>query len=386
MVNTSNIRADRAGILRVCGQLLLRHGYESWYSLLWLGFLFLPPVLPGDGNWLPASPFSLHATLLAIALFVPLHWFRLYRRGPLLWASQALIFVLGCWLLPHNAMAYTLWLYAGLPNLRSSIREGAVGMALVAIAAFVFAQFYYLPGAYLGVFDGLLCGIGCALLGQQSAQQHRAKLAEKDQKLAQKDIEIAQLAKQAERERIARDLHDLLGHTLSLISLKAELASKLGAHDATRASREMTEVATVARSALAEVRQAIAGMRALSLADALRRSEATLRAAGLHTRLDMAEVPPLQTEHEHAMAQAAIEACTNIIRHADASSASLRLVQQGDTLALTISDNGRGMGQQLPGHGLQGMRERLESVGGSLTISEAAGMVLTACVPLHIRS
>ena len=137
------------------------------------------------------------------------------------------------------------------------------------------------------------------------------------EKLRKADEEIEHLAKVAERERIARDLHDLLGHTLSLITLKAELARKLVDRDPQRAKQEMLDVEQTSRAALADVREAISGYRGEGLAAELVRARKTLETAGITVDCEFDQLP-LTPAQETVLALALREAVTNVVRHAQA--------------------------------------------------------------------
>ncbi|WP_269530981.1 sensor histidine kinase [Chitinimonas sp. BJYL2] len=360
-----------------CKELTVRTpiGWEPMFHLIWLGFLFTPMLDWGGGAGY--RNFHLQETLLAIALYVPIHFVTYYASGPKLWIGQALTFLIATWLVPYNPAAHTLFLYAGFPGERATIKESVIGMLAVMAGAFAVFQYYSLGGGYYGILAGILFGVGGAMLGEKTSRRAKAVIA-------LKDVEIERIAKVAERERIARDLHDLLGHTLSLIAIKAELAHKLAEREPVRASGEMQEVAQVARSALAEVRQAIVGLRSVDLIEAIRRAESTLVAAGIAVELQIDAQPKLDAAAEHALAQAVVEASTNIVRHAKASEArlGLRLRPDGGAVLLTVHDNGPTDTQLVPGHGLTGMRERLDAVGGTLTFDRQDGLLLTASVPL----
>ncbi len=192
--------------------------------------------------------------------------------------------------------------------------------------------------------------------------------------------EIEHLAKVAERERIARDLHDLLGHTLSLITLKAELARKLVDRDPLRAKQEMQDVEQTSRAALADVREAISGYRGQGLATELIRARQTLETAGIAVDCAASEVP-LSPAQESVLALALREAVTNVVRHAQAQRCSVRLSRDQEACTLEIADNGRGADAP-EGNGLRGMRERLEAIGGSLQRQTAAGTRLVIHLPL----
>jgi two-component system sensor histidine kinase DesK len=209
------------------------------------------------------------------------------------------------------------------------------------------------------------------------------QLQERDRKIIRRqETEITRLAKLAERERIARDLHDLLGHTLSLIALKAELAHRLIPADTARAASEMADVAKVARGALAEVRQAIVGLHAVGLIDALKKAEETLYAAGLKIAVDITPLPTLAEDLEHAIAQTLTEAVTNIVRHAAAKRVVITLSHAAEELKLSIADDGRGMGDSRPGNGMTGMRARVAALGGSIAWRNEGGSTVELCVPL----
>jgi Signal transduction histidine kinase len=167
--------------------------------------------------------------------------------------------------------------------------------------------------------------------------------------------EVRRLAALAERERIGRDLHDLLGHTLSLVALKSNLASRLVGHDPGAARREMDEVSGVTREALAQVRRAVSGIRAAGLAAELASARLLLESDGVRFSYEMSEVA-LSAEQETVLALAVREAVTNIQRHARAEGATVSLRSADRQVSLRIEDDGRG-GAIVPGNGLCGMRE-----------------------------
>lgn len=205
---------------------------------------------------------------------------------------------------------------------------------------------------------------------------------EKDAALKLSQEEVRRLAATAERERIGRDLHDLLGHTLSLITLKLELSRKLFDRDTEAAKREVAEAERVARHALAEVRSAVTGIRATDLAAELASARLLLESSGVH--LDYAAPPAaLPIEIERALSLVLREAATNIARHAQASCARVELERDANTLRLRVSDDGRG-GVASDGNGLCGMRERVRALGGLMSIDSprGRGTVLLITVPL----
>jgi two-component system sensor histidine kinase DesK len=203
--------------------------------------------------------------------------------------------------------------------------------------------------------------------------------------------EVQRLARIAERERIGRDLHDLLGHTLSLIAIKSELAAKLMSRDRDAAAREITEVMNVARDSLRQVRTAVTGLRSAVLEGEMISARALLESVGvtLTCRRDAMVLP---AEIETGLAMIVREAVTNIQRHARARGASIEVLAEEDGfdkgVLLVISDDGRG-GISSQGNGLAGIRERVQSLGGTLDIDSPHGegtclrirMPLVAIVP-----
>lgn len=200
--------------------------------------------------------------------------------------------------------------------------------------------------------------------------------------LRRSNDEIMRLATLAERERIGRDLHDLLGHTLSVIALKSELARKLIDRDLDSARTEIGEVERVARDALSQVRNAISGIRSTALPAEIVAATALLEAQGLVVKCETENVK-LPHDRETALALSLREAATNIRRHASATGVTIRVRKEDTAVVVEVADDGRG-GRIVPGNGLNGMRERLDTVGGSLTLepNKDGGTLLRAWVPI----
>jgi two-component system sensor histidine kinase DesK len=195
--------------------------------------------------------------------------------------------------------------------------------------------------------------------------------AQRDAELKLSHDEVRRLAGMAERERIGRDLHDLLGHTLSLITLKLELSRRLIDRDTDAARREMEEAEAVARHALAEVRSAVTGIRATGLAAELASARLLLNASMVHFDY-VSELPQLPERLEAGLALVLREAVTNIHRHARASAAEARIDVTAGVLTLCVADNGSG-GVSEEGNGICGMRERVRALGGTLAFESERG-------------
>ncbi|WP_229708287.1 sensor histidine kinase [Knoellia flava] len=177
----------------------------------------------------------------------------------------------------------------------------------------------------------------------------------------------AELTVSAERDRLARDVHDVVGHTLTAMSLKADVAERLVAADPERARREIAEVAALSRQALAEVRAAVGGIRSARLDDEIASAARVLAAAGITAQLpeDLTVVDP---RHRVVLAWVLREAVTNVVRH---SGASVCRVALGPS-SLTVEDDGRGPSGLREGNGLRGVRERVDAAGGVLRVADAA--------------
>jgi two-component system sensor histidine kinase DesK len=215
--------------------------------------------------------------------------------------------------------------------------------------------------------------VGAMVIEQQQKRKMNARLH-----LAQDEID--RLARIAERERIARDLHDLLGHTLSVIVLKSELASKLAEKDPQRAATEIRDVERISRDALSEVRAAVRGYHSVGLDAELEHAREALTAAGIDFD---SKVEPItvSASQESVLALAIREAVTNVVRHAGARTCQLALRCRYFGCELEIFDDGRG-GSAPDGFGLSGMRERVEALGGTLERDGTQGMRLILRLPV----
>ncbi|WP_256838098.1 sensor histidine kinase [Ornithinimicrobium faecis] len=195
--------------------------------------------------------------------------------------------------------------------------------------------------------------------------------------------QLAEAAVSAERMRFSRDLHDLLGHTLSVIVVKAEVVRRLAEADPAAAAAHGAEIETLGRSALTEVRQAVAGYREGSLEDEISRAAAALRAGGIEP--EIGHVPAgLDPGAERQLAWVVREATTNVLRHSRADSCRVRVERGRGRARVTVADNGRGTpGSGRSGTGLVGLRERLAERGGTVTVEHRPdGFTLVAEVPL----
>ncbi len=326
-------------------------------QMLWIVTLPIVPLSARGFAWSWFAP-----TLLSMLVFVYLHT-QVYFGSPrrLGWYVAGMAFM-GLVLWPVNpvAIGYVVTACTALsvtPSFRTWLR-GAILLWLVSLA--VSALWMNVP---LWVMFVVFLG---SVLGGSGNFLYINNLR-KDADLRLSQMEVRRLAMLAERERIGRDLHDLLGHTLSLVAIKSELARRLALEDPPRAQREMAEVERVARHALAEVRAAVTGMRRSDLASEIISARLMLEASGVPLEGELPEGLALPPAIEAPLALVLREAVTNIHRHARATAASVSFFPDKTRFDMQISDNGCG-GLATHGHGVNGMRERVRALGGSLEI------------------
>jgi two-component system sensor histidine kinase DesK len=345
---------------------------HGWSPLLWvvyLGFFFIDPIM---------GHASLRIWLLdgvGAAIFLALYFGLFVLENP--WALLHVVgmMLLGILFQPINSGACTFFIFAAamLPFCVETQRAAVIGLFTIGAIGLIEGLLLHVNGwqlFYSALFP-MIIGAGNTFFAERNRMNRR---------LVKANEEIEHLAKVAERERIARDLHDVLGHTLSVIILKSELAGKLMDRDPQRAGNEIREVEQISRQALSEVRDAIRGYRSQGLPAEFARAKATLETAGVAVKCEVVKTP-LPALQESVLSMALREAVTNVVRHAHANNCSLRLEQQNGSCHLAIEDDGRG-GFQNEGNGLRGMRERVEMLGGTLKCDSQAGTRLTITLPL----
>ena len=345
---------------------------NNWARYVWLayfGFFFLDPILNHAGwkLWL--------ATGAGTVAFLVLYF--LVYRLPRPWdlVDLGVMLLLGASFARWNGGATCFFIYAAaiLPFVVKNERQAVKLFPAIVAAAVATWWLLHLSGWFL--FYSV--GISAVVFGGNIFFAQRTRMY-RDLQNAHNEIE--HLAKVAERERIARDLHDVLGHTLSVIILKSELASKLIERDPERARAEIRDVEMTSREALAEVRSTIRGYRRHCLEDELQRAKAALETAGVQVQAE-SSTAGLSPAQESVVSLVVREAVTNVVRHAGARNCRLRLAPLDGTCTLEIEDDGNG-GSQPEGNGLRGMRERIEALGGTLERDTRLGTKLTIRFPL----
>jgi len=352
---------------------ILKDKDHGWSPLLWvvyLGFFFVDPVV----SHASARIWAVDIAGAIVFLFLYFGLFALESPRTAIHIGGMLL--LGMLFLPINGGSSTFFIYAAamLPFCLKTQSAAVLGLVTVGMVGAIEGLLLHLHGwtlFYTAIFP-LIIGGGNTVFAERNRM---------NRKLRKANEEIEHLAKVAERERIARDLHDVLGHTLSVITLKSDLAGKLMDRDPQRAAQEIHEVEEISRQALSDVRDAIRGYRSQGLLAELARAKSTLETAGLTVECDAAASVNIPAMQESILSLAVREAVTNIVRHAHAHTCRMRLEQQNGSCRLEISDDGRGW-NGYEGNGLRGMRERVEMVGGTLQRLGASGTTVTITLPL----
>ncbi|MES2150220.1 MAG: histidine kinase [Pseudomonadota bacterium] len=315
----------------------------------------------------------------SVCLFLPMYLasFWPHRQRTVLYVL--LTCLLGVLWAPHNWGASTFFIFAAgmcagiVPTWRAYLMV-AVVLALVVLTAASMASpnlSFLLPALTVSI------PVGVAGIMDATLQRSRGQLLRKQE-------EVEHMATIAERERISRDLHDLLGHTLSLITLKAELAGKLLGRDEQACRAEIKDIETSARTALSEVRCAVTGYRQTGFAHELASARASLAAACVELSAEV-EAFALPAAAENVMSLALREAVTNIVRHAGATRCEVRLALEQGMIVFRIADNGAALASSAAirqGNGLTGMNERVTALGGRLALRVERGLALELTLPM----
>ncbi len=341
-----------------------------WIWLFWLFFLAQP--LFGIIQ-MPPSPLK-GLSFVGLALFVALYlwttWHNAYHftrlsppdAGPerQWWKVIGLMTLLGvllCFVQGANALGAFIYISAcmagQLPGRR--VMQMVVGMMALVLTVGVII---HAPWAIIGEMLFIIPAVGTVVyfFGQAIRTNQALQVARR---------EITRLAVSEERLRFARDLHDLLGHTLSLITLKSELAGQLITENPAQAQQEVRDIEAAARTALQEVREAVAGYRESTLPNELDRASELLDAAGIRctVRNDVGELAPAIAV---PLTWVLREGVTNVMRHSRAKQCQITLIRQQDAVELTILDDGQGTlsAPIRPGNGLRGIVERVAAAQG----------------------
>ncbi|MEY2246199.1 sensor histidine kinase [Streptomyces sp. BF23-18] len=360
---------------------------KSVWIVIWLVFLSSPVHDLVSGHHTPAAT---AAGWVGLAAFVAVYLMLVFRHmGKAFTGSLAVTLMV----LALGALAVALCLTLGAPWLGLFVYVSvACGTTFPLRVAYwtipLTAVVMLLVGLHGGEQDArnlvlLVVLIGFAMTGVR-------QLVRTTVELRKARATVAQLAANEERLRLARDLHDLLGHSLSLITLKSELAGRMLPDHPDKAAQQVADIEQVSRQALVDVREAVTGYRRPRLAGELAGAQVALTAADVIADLPAEPVlDGVPEEAESALAWALREAVTNVVRHSGARRCTVELVRRqtldGPVLELSVEDDGSGgTSGAASGNGLTGLTERLEKAGGSLEAGRVRhGFRLVARAPLE---
>ncbi len=356
-----------------------RRGLPSWFPtsqlihLVYLSNLLWQPVFdptPGLTKWVIVAA--------VVVLFLPLYVASYHPSRRVRETALICTIVLGTITTAVNVGGSVLFVYAGVMATYLYSRHmlrWLIGLsALLSVLAVV--SFVPFPYRLLGVLPSLVFLWIVGLAEQQTAERERDA-----ERLRIDNVRIEQLATAAERERIARDLHDLLGQSLTSLVVRAQLVQSLATTDPGDAAAQAAHLESSARDALRQVRAAVGGLSQVSLVDEVDTAIRGLQAAGVQVTTEIPSQAAPNPLVERSLALALREATTNVIRHSDATHCQITVALKEGTWRLDVDDDGHG-GTAPEGHGLRGMRERITAIGGQVSRSGARrGTHVTVTVP-----
>ncbi len=354
-----------------------------FWACVWL-FWLIPPLVQGlqrldqTRGWVGVS------VILAFAVIYVWHWMTRWtvfsddgcERVPLepgsvgRWLAMAILAVVAMVALGQDGMAPLI--FTAVSAMWTFSIPVAVGISLASGLAYTWAMaslpgWHFDGGSLIGLTFATIAVIAGRLAGGRQKQLERSRR------------ENARLAVDEERNRVARDVHDILGHSLTVITLKAELAGRLVEVDPARAKAEIADLERLSRDALADVRRAVTGFREVTLSGELARAREALRTAGIRADLPTA-VDDVPSDLREVFGWAVREGVTNVIRHSGARHCVVTVTGA----SVTVRDDGVGAGSAYgTGNGLQGLRERADAAGLQLSTAGdgAQGFELTLAVP-----
>jgi two-component system, NarL family, sensor histidine kinase DesK len=341
---------------------------ERWgilYASVWLTFLIFPVV---DAAQLDAPGWVRALLLTALAAFAGVYvaaWVGEHsrpdaaqRRTPAFAAVLLALWAAVSTQLGSTAMGMLVFVVV-LCCLLGSPRVATVAVVVVpALAGLTWWVTADLAAAFLFGLVALMTVVSLVLRGMEQQRETRRVLQE-------------ETAVATERERVARDVHDVLGHSLTVITTKAELAQRLLEKDTpetrARAVAELADVQSLGREALAEVRATVAGLRVARLGEELAGADRALGAAGIDAEVPV-DVSVVDPRRRLVLAWVLREAVTNVVRHSGATRCVVELGQH----SLVVRDDGRGVAGTVQGNGLRGLAERVAAAGGVLRLTDTS--------------
>lgn len=347
-------------------------GWTPYLWLVYLGFFFIKWIFQPIPVWEYLLSFAVLTAFLVI--YFRSYWVSSRQRLWLIMAKAAI----GLMMTPLNAGAIVFYIYAAAsagtlrpPRLALRSIGVIIATALTQCALLGLPLHYWFVAGLVGGFVGL-------------ANLYFAGVSSENAVLRLNQEEVRALTRARERERIGRDLHDLLGQSLSLITLKAQLARRLVDTDPARTRSELESIEEQARRVLEQMREAVKGYRRTGLAAEI--ADARLALSARDIRFEATAVTDgLPADVDAELALVLREAVTNVLRHSRADVCRLNIFIENSTVHFCFEDNG-GMNHLEEGSGLSGMRRRVEGLGGRIAFDAVKGLRIDARIPVERES
>lgn len=340
----------------------------AWVYLINLGFYLIPLFVQSMPIW------QIALSLIVLVPFIYCYFWAYRSPSHQVYKPILAMIAIGIAITPINTGSLSLFTFAGFfIGFNYSLRHAFYCLIGLATMLALLCSLLDLHHYFLIYGTALVTGVG--FFGVAERKRVAAKIAQR-----QSQQEISQLATMLERERIARDLHDIMGHSLSSISLKAELAQKLLAKNRVeQASAELSELNTIARDSLSQIRQTVSGYKHKGFTAVLTQLCQSLRDKGMSVTLT-GEIPQLDEAVETHLILSVTELCNNIIRHSKGTHCDINLSQTEHEIAIAVTDNAATT-SLTEGNGLTGIRERMAQLGGTLDYQLEATTQFTLTLP-----
>ncbi|KNX39240.1 hypothetical protein VV01_06145 [Luteipulveratus halotolerans] len=339
----------------------VRRGPGPWPVLPWLVILLIAPVshAVGDGSVTELAAVA-GVAVAFVGLVLPLGTDQVLRRPVALALVAAQMLLVGTGAVVWGDDWYAVFVLVAI-SAAVGLRTSVAPLMIIVIGTLSSLTIGFDTGAWS---TGTVISVNCLLAG--TATYFFYWLLAAVGELSRTQAQLAEAAVTQERLRFSRDLHDVLGHTLSVIVVKSEAVRRIARRDPDAAAAHAGDIEQIGRSALADVRETVGGYRRTTLAEEIVTARVALSAAGI--RPEVGPVPDrLDTDVDLTLGWVVREATTNVVRHSGARTCRVGVTERDGRIRLVVEDDGRG-GSPATGHGLQGLQERVEQMAGTLEI------------------
>ena len=346
----------------------------AWVYLINLVFYFLPMLIA------PMSKLDIVWSFVALALFLPLYFKLFSCKSSKAALPLGLMFILSVAITPINAGSLAFFTYVAFyAGFHFHLKQAAV-IWVAQILTIGLLNWYLFPHFAFAAWGSVL-SLGIGVIGITNRhQQEKLKMKQ------QSNEEIKTLATIVERERIARDLHDLMGHSLSSITLKAELASKLiDGQQYELAQKHLTELADISRENLSLLRQTVSNYKHKGLENTVTELCQRLRDKELPVELTGDLPTRLSARQESHLCLILTELTNNMLKHSQATECTFQFDQTNESINISITEN-QALTSIDEGNGLKGIQERIADIGGQFEYRLSPQLCFTIQLPLRDKN